>query len=105
MVIGAMDDGLKQMGQGMQAMGQGLDMLHFKIEMVLEILMDKGTVTREELEGHYKQVVQDKINEIVRLDDKKGIDMLIEYKLLPLVPLTKTISDILIQRRQLVRAL
>jgi len=49
--------------------------------------------------------VQDKMNEIVRIDDDDGITMLIEYKLLPLVPLTKTISDILIQRRQLVKAL
>lgn len=49
--------------------------------------------------------VQEKANEIVLLDSDKGIDMLIEFKLLPLVPLTKTISDILIQKRQLVRAL
>lgn len=49
--------------------------------------------------------VQDKMNEIVRIDDDKGIEMLIEYKLLPLVPLSKTISNILIQRRQLARAL
>ena len=46
-----------------------------------------------------------KMNEIVRLDDEKGINMLIEYKLLPLVPLSKTISDMLIQKRQLARAL
>lgn len=49
--------------------------------------------------------VQNKLNEIVRIDDDNGIEMLIEYKLLPLVPLTKTLSDILIQKRQLVRAL
>jgi len=49
--------------------------------------------------------VTGKMNEIVRIDDEKGIDMLIEYKLLPLVPLSKTISDMLIQKRQLVRAL
>jgi poly(A) polymerase len=49
--------------------------------------------------------VQDKISEIVLLDTDKGIDLLIKFKLLSLVPLTKTVSDILIQRRQLVRAL
>ena len=49
--------------------------------------------------------VQDKATEIILMDEDKGIDMLIEYKLLPLVPLTKTISDILIQKRKLVRAL
>ena len=49
--------------------------------------------------------VQDKATEIVLLDADKGIDMLIEYKLLPLIPLTKTLSDILIQKRKLVNAL
>lgn len=49
--------------------------------------------------------VQEKITEIVLLDADKGIDLLIKFKLLPLVPLSKTVSDILIQRRQLVRAL
>ena len=49
--------------------------------------------------------VQDKMNEIVRIDTDNGLEMLIEYKLLPLVPLTKTISNILIQKRQLLRAL
>lgn len=52
-----------------------------------------------------KKFVQDKINEIVMIDSDNGIEKLIEYKLLPLVPLTKTVSDILIQKRQLIRAL
>lgn len=52
-----------------------------------------------------KKFVQDKINEVVMIDSDKGIEYLIEYKILPLVPLTKTLSDILIQKRQLVRAL
>ena len=49
--------------------------------------------------------VQDKINEIVLMDSDKGTEMLIEYKILQLVPMTKTVSDILIQKRQLARAL
>lgn len=52
-----------------------------------------------------KKFVQDKVNEVVMIDSDKGIEYLIEYKILPLVPLTKTLSDILIQKRQLVRAL
>jgi tRNA nucleotidyltransferase/poly(A) polymerase len=52
-----------------------------------------------------QKFVQDKINEIVVLDADKGIELLLEFKLLPLVPLTKTVSDILIQKRQLIRAL
>lgn len=49
--------------------------------------------------------VQDKMNEIIGLDADKGVERLIEFKLLPLVPLTKTLSDILIQKRKLVHAL
>lgn len=60
---------------------------------------------REKVKDLPTQFVQKKMNEIVFLDNDKGLEMLIEYKLLPLVPLTKTISDILIQRRQLARAL
>lgn len=60
---------------------------------------------RKKIQELPKKFVQDKMNEIVMIDDDAGIDKLIEYKLLPLVPLTKTISDILIQRRQLARAL
>lgn len=52
-----------------------------------------------------KKFISDKATEIVLLDNDKGIDMLIEYKILPLVPLSKTLSDILIQKRKLVRAL
>lgn len=46
-----------------------------------------------------------KVNDILALDSDKAIDMLIEYKLLPIVPMTKRLSDMLIQKRQLVRAL
>jgi tRNA nucleotidyltransferase/poly(A) polymerase len=60
---------------------------------------------REKIKTLPTKFVQDKINEIVMLDADKGIDLLIKYKLLPLVPLTKTVSDMLIQRRQLIRAL
>ena len=60
---------------------------------------------RKKIQDLPTKFVQDKMNEIVRIDADKGIELLIEYKLLPLVPLTKTISDMLIQRRQLARAL
>lgn len=74
----------------------------FKIDNKLKSAMRDH---RKKIKDLPVKFVQDKMNEIVRLDDDKGPEMLIEYKLLPLVPLTKTISDILIQRRQLVRAL
>lgn len=73
----------------------------FKIEESLKRAMLNH---RNKIKTLPVKFVQDKMNEIVRLDDK-GTDLLIEYKLLPLVPLTKTISDILIQKRQLARAL
>ena len=44
------------------------------------------------------------MGEIVRLGDNSGINMLIEYKLLPLVSLNKTVYDALIKRRELSRA-
>jgi len=52
-----------------------------------------------------KRFVQDRMNEIVRIDNEKGLEMLIEFKLLPVVPLTKVIYDMLIQKRQLARAM
>ena len=74
----------------------------FKIENSLKDAMLKNRKKIKELPERF---VQDRMNEIVRLDDEKGVEMLIEYKLLPLVNLSKTIYDLLIQRRQLVRAL
>lgn len=74
---------------------------NFKIEDKLKIAMLNN---RKKIQDLPVKFVQDRINEIVRLSDE-GTDMLIEYKLLSLVPLTKTVSDILIQKRQIIRAL
>jgi poly(A) polymerase len=60
---------------------------------------------RKKIQTLPKKFVQDKIQEIVLLNAERGIDMLINFKLLPLVPLSKTVSDTLIQQRKLVRAL
>ena len=49
--------------------------------------------------------LKNKVNEIVRLNPDKGIDMLVDFKLLPLVPLSKFLSDMLIKKRQLAKAL
>ena len=73
-----------------------------KIEENLKTVMLNN---RKSIQNLPTKFVQDKINEIVSLDADKGINMLIEFKLLPLVPLTKTVSDILIQKRKLVHAL
>jgi poly(A) polymerase len=73
----------------------------FKIDDKLKTAMLNNRKKIQELPVKF---VQDKMSEIARLDDS-GTDMLIEYKLLSLVPLSKTVSDILIQKRQLVRAL
>jgi len=74
----------------------------FKIDDGLKAAMMNH---RKKIQTLPVKFVQDKMNEIVRIDDDQGVEMLIEYKLLPLVQITKTISDILIQRRQLARAL
>ncbi len=60
---------------------------------------------RKKLQSLPRKFVQDKISEIVTLDSDLGIDELIKYKILPLVPLSKTVSDILIQKRKMVHAL
>lgn len=49
--------------------------------------------------------VRSKIDEIVQLDAVKGLDMLIEYKILPLVQPSKMVYDLLIQHRKLLGAL
>lgn len=74
----------------------------FKIDDNLKIAMKNN---RDKIVNLPVKFVQNKISEIVKIDDEQGIEMLIEYKILPLVPLTKTVSDILIQKRKLVRAL
>jgi hypothetical protein len=67
----AMDGALMNMSQGLSALGQGLDMCNFKIHMILEVLMDKGVVTEEELNGHYKQRVTDQFNEMRKIHEAK----------------------------------
>lgn len=74
----------------------------FKIEEKLKTAMLNN---RKKIQDLPVKFVQDKMVEIVEIDDDNGIEMLIKFKLLPLVPLTKTLSDILIQQRRLVRAL
>lgn len=74
----------------------------FKIEEGLKAAILEH---RKKIQTLTKKFVQNKATEIVLLDADKGIEMLIKFKLLPLIPLTKTLSDLLIQRRQLVRAL
>jgi tRNA nucleotidyltransferase/poly(A) polymerase len=49
--------------------------------------------------------VSTKVDEIIALDADKGIDMLIEFKVLPLAQLSKTTYDILIQKRKVIKAL
>lgn len=74
----------------------------FKIEDNLKNAMLEN---RHKIKTLPTKFLSDKANEIVLLDADKGIESLIKFKLLPLIPLTKTISDMLIQRRQLVMAL
>lgn len=74
----------------------------FNIEEKLKGVMLNN---RESIKTLPVKFVQDKMNEIVGLDADKGVELLIEFKLLPLVPLTKTLSDILLQKRKLVYAL
>lgn len=62
-------------------------------------------LNRENIKSLPEKFVRDKVSEIVRLDPDKGIDYLLDYKLLPIVPLSKSVYDILIQKRKLIKAL
>jgi tRNA nucleotidyltransferase/poly(A) polymerase len=74
----------------------------FSIEDNLKRAMQ---IHRKKISNLPAKFLQEKATEIIRLDTDMGIDMLIEYKLLPLIPLNKTLSDILIQKKELIRAL
>lgn len=47
--------------------------------------------------------VSQKVSDIVKIDEDKGLEILDKYKLLSLAPLTKRVSDALIRRRQLAK--
>jgi len=74
----------------------------FKIEDSLKNAMLKN---RKKIQGLPVRFVQDRMNEIIQLDEDKGIESLVEYKLLPLVQLSQPIYDTLIKRKELLRAL
>jgi len=58
---------------------------------------------RRKIQKLSRGFVEDRVSEIVRLNEDKGIEMLIEYKLLPLSPLSKPVYDALIKRKELMR--
>lgn len=60
---------------------------------------------RNRIKSLSKNFVKDRVTEIVRLNNENGIDILIKYKILPLVELSKPVYDALIERRKLVKAL
>lgn len=60
---------------------------------------------RKKIQDLPVRFVQDRMNEIIQIDEDDGIKALVEYKLLPLVQLTQPIYDILIKRKQLLRSL
>lgn len=74
----------------------------FKIEDNLKNAMLKN---RKKIQDLPVRFVQDRMNEIIQLDEDKGIKSLVEYKLLPLVQLTQPIYNTLIKRKELLRAL
>jgi len=49
--------------------------------------------------------VSTKIDEIIKIDADKGLDLLIQFNILPLAPLSKMVYDLLIMKRKLIKAL
>ena len=74
----------------------------FTIESRLKDAMLKY---RESVARLPPKFVSAKIDEIVRLDADKGLDMLIEFNLLNLLPLSKMVNDLLIQKRKVLHSL
>jgi len=60
---------------------------------------------RELLKELSPEYVKDKMNEIVRLDTEKALQLLIEYGLINIVPMSEYILDKLIEKRMLFHAL
>lgn len=74
----------------------------FQIEPSLKkVMLEK----KDSIKTLPPKFLQDKAQEIMLLNIDKGIAALTEYKLLPMIPLTKTMSDILIQKRKLIQAI
>ena len=56
---------------------------------------------RHLLKNSSPEYVKDKANELIKLDSKKAIKMMIEFGLLNVIPMTKLISDTLIENKLL----
>jgi len=58
------DQGIAEVYKGLNTLGQGLDLSRLQNFMVVNILIDKGIVTKEEIEERYKKEVADKLVEM-----------------------------------------
>jgi len=56
---------------------------------------------RHLLQGTSPDYIKDKANELIKLDSKRAIKMMIEFGLLNVIPMTKLISDTLIENKLL----
>lgn len=78
---------------------------HLKYDFNIEDNLKRAMLNhRKKIQTLPPRFVQDKMSEIVRLDNDAGIAILMEYKLLSLVPLSKDVYNVLIQRRELSKA-
>lgn len=59
---------------------------------------------RNKIKSLSKDFVKDRVSEIVRLNSEDGINLLVNYKILPLAELSKPVYDALIKRRELSKA-
>ena len=63
-ILQAMDGGLMQLSQSVQILGQGLDLTQLKINMIMNVLVDKGIVTKEEIEERFKKDVTENLKKM-----------------------------------------
>jgi len=70
-MVEGLDDGLMRASKAIQTIGQGLDILHLKILMVVDMLLDKGIVTKEEITEKYAKQMQQRIDEMQQVQQEK----------------------------------
>jgi hypothetical protein len=63
-VAHSLEQGMMDIYKGLNTLGQGLDLSRLQNFMTINILLDKGIVTKDEIEERYKTEVADKLKEM-----------------------------------------
>jgi len=70
-VAAQLEQSMMEMYKGIHKLSQGLDISRLQNHMVLNILVDKGIVTKEEVETRYKKDVEDEMQKMRKKIEEK----------------------------------